>query len=336
MGRGGKCGDKETAPVRDPQARGVTPGQGVCGETLGRGKRFGSDWRLRIPLGGASHPQPPGAGSCGRAPGAPTRGLLPQTSAASTQNSPRRRTHGSGCPGGESRGLRDVESWPLITPKLSGPEPGHPPGPGHALCCQALSPYSSRCRPLPEESDTPTAPQQSPTPRSWDSLPTAGPASRPRPTPLTTSRSACRLASSGPRGPRSGEAGSGLPAVPARPGVCDSSASGMGSAWEGPRPALTVLMTARTDGRRCRGGVSATGEGRRCSSSCVALRRDMGKQPGSVGVIGQGTKLGLKLRHCGQLSQTWDREKSEVRGRGTSLWRETEAQGRRNRGPELE
>lgn len=72
----------------------------------------------------------------------------------------------------------------------------------------------------------------------------------------------------------------------------------MGSAWGRPRPAPTVLMTARTDGRRCRGGVSATGEGRRCSSSCVALRRDKGKQPGPPGDRA-GEKSGLEGRRCG-------------------------------------
>jgi hypothetical protein len=58
-------------------------------------------------------------------------------------------------------------------------------------------------------------------------------------------------------------------AVRAGPGLPASSASRMDSTWGRPRaPAgSTVLITARTDGRRCRGGVSAAGEGPRCSSS---------------------------------------------------------------------
>lgn len=97
---------------------------------------------------------------------------------------------------------------------------------------------------------------------------------------LTTSRSACRPASSGPRGPRSGEVGIALlVVVRAGPGLLASSVSGIGSTWGRPRSVdgSTALITARTDGRRCKGGVSAAGEAPRCSSSCVALLSEKGE-----------------------------------------------------------
>lgn len=97
---------------------------------------------------------------------------------------------------------------------------------------------------------------------------------------LTTSRSACRPASSGPRGPRSGEVGVALlVVVRAGPGLPASPVSGIGSTWGRPRSAdgSAVLITARTEGRRCKGGVSAAGEAPRCSSSCVALRNEKGE-----------------------------------------------------------
>lgn len=65
---------------------------------------------------GAPHPRPPGAGSCGRALGAPALGPPPQTSAASIRSSPRRQTRGSGCPGGQSKRTRKTpETRTLIT-----------------------------------------------------------------------------------------------------------------------------------------------------------------------------------------------------------------------------
>lgn len=87
-GAGGGAGGAgiEKDPVRG--------GQTWWREAVRRRKVFGRDWMLRIPLGGAPHPPPPAAGSCGRAPCAPAPGLPPQTSAASIQNSPRRRTSG--------------------------------------------------------------------------------------------------------------------------------------------------------------------------------------------------------------------------------------------------
>lgn len=97
---------------------------------------------------------------------------------------------------------------------------------------------------------------------------------------LTTSRSACRPASSGPRGPRSGEVGIALlVVVRAGPGLPASPVSGIGSTWGRPRPVegSTALITARTDGRRCKGGVSAAGEAPRWSSSCVALLSEKGE-----------------------------------------------------------
>lgn len=97
---------------------------------------------------------------------------------------------------------------------------------------------------------------------------------------LTTSRSACRPASSGPRGPRSGEVGIALlVVVRAGPGLLASSVSGIGSTWGRPRSVdgSTALITARIDGRRCKGGVSAAGEAPRCSSSCVALLSEKGE-----------------------------------------------------------
>lgn len=96
---------------------------------------------------------------------------------------------------------------------------------------------------------------------------------------LTTSRSACRPANSGPLGPKSGEVGSALLVVRARSGFLASSVSAIGSTWGRPRTAdgSTVLITARTDGRRCKGGVSAAGEAPRRSSSCVALSSEKGE-----------------------------------------------------------
>lgn len=63
--------------------------------------------------------------------------------------------------------------------------------------------------------------------------------------------------------------------VSVMPGLSAVSASGMGTVWGPPRPMANSagLMAARTEGRRCKGGVSGVGEGRRSSSSCVALRR---------------------------------------------------------------
>lgn len=86
-------------------------------ETLGGGRLFGSNRGgvFGIPLEGAPHPQPPGAGSCDRAPGAQVLGPPLQISAASIQSSPRRRTSGSGCPGGQNRGTHETpESRNLI------------------------------------------------------------------------------------------------------------------------------------------------------------------------------------------------------------------------------
>lgn len=134
-------------------------------EILGGGRLFGSNWGgvFGIPLGGAPHPQPPGAESCDCAPGAQALGLPPQTSAASTQSSPRRRTSGSGCPGGQSRGTHETpESWNLIisvevlqlrVPRLHTPS--------DVWSCPILSPPV-----IPETSDR--APDQT-------LLPTAGP-----------------------------------------------------------------------------------------------------------------------------------------------------------------
>lgn len=101
---------------------------------------------------------------------------------------------------------------------------------------------------------------------------------------LTTSRSACNPASSGPRGPRSGEVGSALLEVHAGLSLLASSVSGIGATWGRPRleDGSRVLIAARTDGRRCKGGVSAAGEAPRCSSSCVALSNRTKTETGST------------------------------------------------------
>lgn len=67
--------------------------------------------------------------------------------------------------------------------------------------------------------------------------------------------------------------------VRAGPGLPASPVSGIGSTWGRPRPVdgSTALITARTDGRRCKGGVSAAGEAPRWSSSCVALLSEKGE-----------------------------------------------------------
>lgn len=72
----------------------------------------------------------------------------------------------------------------------------------------------------------------------------------------------------------------------------------MGSSWGRPQPIVgsTVLIAARTEGRRCRGGVSAGDEGRRCSSSCVALSREKRKL-GWVEGSREGKIPNLKRRH---------------------------------------
>lgn len=143
-----------------PQGWGVGPGRGVRGETLGRGKMFGSDWRLRSHSGAPLTPSLPAPG-----PAAPLP-VLQHTGRLRRLLQPRHEILHivehvvqdvlRECRG--RTGSRDVGSWPLITPQAEGPGvlPGH---------CLALSPYSSHCRPHPQKSDTPH-PQQSPTPQS--------------------------------------------------------------------------------------------------------------------------------------------------------------------------
>lgn len=80
-------------------------------------------------------------------------------------------------------------------------------------------------------------------------------------------------------------------------GFLASSVSGIGSTWGRPRTGdgSTVLITARTDGRRCKGGVSAAGEAPRRSSSCVALSHEKGGDRGWGNRWGRGegqTKAG--------------------------------------------
>lgn len=77
-------------------------------------------------------------------------------------------------------------------------------------------------------------------------------------------------------------------------GFLASSVSGIGSTWGRPRTGdgSTELITARTDGRRCKGGVSAAGEAPRRSSSCVALSHEKGGDRGWGNRWGRGEDEG--------------------------------------------